>query len=142
MALTPNSVVSPQTPSRGLVRFVGTTDGTATLKALYTAGTNGSKVLGIVGVNAGATAHNVTLMIVNGGTNYQGNVVNLGTQAGNNGTVTPVALMSASVWPGLPVDSNGNPYLELNSGDTLEAEYATAQATTETISLYCVAQDY
>jgi hypothetical protein len=81
-------------------------------------------------------------MIVNGGTNYQGNVVNLGTQAGNNGTVTPVALMSASVWPGLPVDSNGNPYLELNSGDTLEAEYATAQATTETISLYCVAQDY
>lgn len=142
MATTPNSVITPQTPSRGLVRFVGTTDTTLSLKPLYTAGANGSKVVGIVGVNAGATAHNVTLMIVNGGSNYQQNTVILAAQAGNNGTITPVSFTAPSIWPGLPVDSNGNAYLELNSGDTLEAEYATAQATTETISLYCVAADY
>lgn len=142
MAVTANNVVTPQTPNRGLVRFVGTTDATATLKTLYTAGTNGSDITGLWGVNAGATAHNVTLAIVNSSTTYQLNVVNLGTQAGNNGTAVPVSFLAPANWPGLPQDSNGNPLLRLVSGDTLGAEYATAQASTETISLFCVAADY
>jgi hypothetical protein len=142
MAVTANSIVTPQTPNRGIVRFVGTTDALATLKSLYVAGANGSKVLGACAVNAGATAHLVTLMVVNATTAYQANAISVAASAGNNGTVTPVSLMAAAVWPGLPVDSNGNPYLFLNSGDTLQAEYATAQLTTEILSLLCVASDF
>jgi len=149
MAFTGNNVITPQAIGRGLVQFKGTTDATGTFKALYGAGqtnsgTNGSKIIGLVGVNAGATIHLVTLAITNSGGTVlaQLNAVSLPASAGNNGAITPVALMSAAVWPGLPVDGNGNPYIQLNNGDTLEAEYATAQATTETTSLYCIGADW
>lgn len=141
MAVTANSIVSPQTPNRGVVRFVGTTDAAGADKAVYTSGTNGSKVFGMVATN-GATIHNLTLAINNGGTRYVLNTVSLPVNAGQNGTVLPVAPMSVVNWPGLPVDSNGNPYLLLASGDTLEAQYATAQGTGDTISLACLAADF
>ena len=144
MPVTANSFVSVQTPNRGAVTFIGTTDATAALKNLYVAGANGSDVYGIVAVNNGATAHNVTLVINNSGGTVlaQLNTVAVPIAAGNNGTVTPTALMTPAVWPGLAVDENGNPYLRVNTGETLGAKYATAQATTETLSLYCLAGDY
>lgn len=144
MAVTANSFVSGQTPNRGAVTFIGTTDATAALKNLYIAGANGSDVYGAVAVSNGATVHNVTLVINNSGGTVlaQLNTVSVPASAGNNGTVTPAALMVPAVWPGLPTDENGNPYLRVNSGDTLGAKYVTAQATTETLSLYCLAVDY
>lgn len=144
MAVTANSFVSVQVPGRGLVTFIGTTDATNTLKNLYVAGANGSDVWGATAVNNGATAHNVTLAIVNSGGTVlaQLNDVGVAVNAGANGTVLPQPLLSAAVFPGLPVDENGNPYLRLNNGDTLAAKYATAQGTAETLSLYCITGDY
>lgn len=141
MTVTANNVVTAQTPGRGIVRFVGTTDAAGTDKAIYTAGANGSKVYGLTVTN-GATAHNATLAINNGGTRYVLNTVSLTVNAGQNGTVLPIAAMSVVNWPGLAVDSNGNPYLLLASGDTLEAQYATAQGTADTISISCLAADF
>ena len=141
MAVTANNVVTPQTPNRGVVRFVGTTDTTLSDKAIYTAGTNGSKVLGLTATNAG-TAHNLTLAINNGGTRYVLNTLSLTASAGQNGSTAPIACMSIANWPGLAIDNNGNPYVLLDSGDTLEGQYATAQATGDTISLYTVAVDF
>lgn len=144
MTVTANSFVSGQTPNRGAVTFIGTTDAAGTLKNLYVAGPNGSDVYGVVAVNNGATIHNATLVINNSGGTVlaQLNTVSVPASAGNNGTATPAALMTPNVWPGLAVDENGNPYLRVNSGDTLGAKYATAQATAETLSLYCLAVDY
>src|ERR1700727_2044141 len=42
-ATTPNSVVTAQTPNRGVVQFLQGTDSAGTYKTLYTAGANGSK---------------------------------------------------------------------------------------------------
>jgi hypothetical protein len=149
MALTQNEIITPQAPGRGLVQFHGTVDGTATIKNLYVAGatnggTVGAKVYGITAINNGATAHNVTLVINNSGGTIlaQLNVVAAPANAGSNGTATPVAMMSAANAPGLPVDSNGNPYYFLNNGDTLSAEYATAQGTADNLYLYCCAADF
>ena len=144
MPVTANSYVSAQTPNRGVVEFIGTTDATAALKSLYIGGANGSNVYGAIAVNNGATAHLLTLVINNSGGTVlsQLNAVNIPASAGNNGTVLPVSLMAAAVWPGLAVDPNGNPFLRVNNGDTLSGKYATAQATTETLSLYCLADDY
>ena len=104
MAVTANSYVTPQTPNRGVVRFVGTTDAVNTLKSLYVAGANGSKVFGAFAVNAGATAHPVSLAILNSTTTYVVNTVSLTVQAGNTIGVPPIALMSAANWPGSGVD--------------------------------------
>ena len=149
MAVTANSFISVQVPGRCLVEFIGTTDATLTPKSLYVAGatgtlTNGSDVWGIVAVNNGGTIHNVTLQINNSGGTVlaQLNTVAVPVNAGANGTVVPQPMMSAAVYPGLPVDENGNPYIRLNNGDTLSAKYATAQGTAETISLYGLTGDY
>ena len=151
MTVTANNFVSVQNPGRCLVEFVGTTDATLTPKNLYVAGANygtlgvnGSDVWGLIAVNNGTTAHNVTLQINNNGGTVlaQINTVAVAANAGNNGTVTPVALMAAAVAPGYPVDDNGNPYIRLNNGDTLSAKYATAQGTAETLSLYGLTGDY
>jgi hypothetical protein len=97
----------------------------------------------VVAVNNGATVHNVSLYITNGGTNYELNTVAVGANAGNNGTVVPVNFLSAANWPGLPIDSNGNPYFFLSgTADVLKAQYATAQATTETLTLMAIAGDF
>lgn len=149
MTVTANSVITPQAFGGGRVSFRGTTDGTATLKALYVAGatnggTNGSVVLGAVAVNAGATAHNVTLAVTNSGGTVlaQVNTVPVPASAGNNGTALPVSLLGAAVLPGLVSDANGNPIINLNNGETLAAEYATAQLTTEVLYVFCTGADY
>ena len=106
MPVTANSYISPQTPNRGLVEFVGTTDATAALKALYVGGGNGSNVYGVMGVNNGATAHLVTLVVNNSGGTVlaQINAVTLAINAGANGTVVPQPVLSASVYSGGAVD--------------------------------------
>lgn len=144
MAVTANSIVTPQTPNRGLQQFVQGTDTTLALKSLYVAGANGSKVLGAVAVSSdSASAHLVSLFVKNtGGTTFLANTVSVTAGAGNASATPPVALMSAAVWPGLPVDNDGNPYLFLANGDTLEAEYQTTLAASSTISLVCAATDY
>lgn len=141
MTVTANSVVTPQTPNRDVVRFVGTTDTTLTPKSLSVAGANGSDIVGLWITN-GATAHNVTAIILNNSTSYIANVVAVGANAGQNGTALAVNMLSSSVWPGLPVDGNGNPFLRLVSGDTLQLEYATAQGTGDTIYGFAIRADY
>ena len=46
-AVTANSVVTAQTPNRGVVQFLQGTDSAGTYKTLYTAGTNGSICFGL-----------------------------------------------------------------------------------------------
>ena len=51
-------------------------------------------------------------------------------------------LMSASVWPGLPVDEYGNPYIQLISGDTIQATFATALTSTAVINIVASCGDF
>ena len=133
MTVTANSVVTPQTPSEAIVQFVGTTDGTATLKTLVAGGTNGTKVFGMFATNDG-TAHNLSICLVNAVGTSVINTVSLTANAGKNGTTAPIACMALANWPGLPVDGNGNPYFYLTgTADSVQLKYATAQATTDTI---------
>jgi hypothetical protein len=51
-------------------------------------------------------------------------------------------MMLSTVWPGLPTDMNGNPYLMLNSGDSLKATFATAITTSDQIDLHSLCADF
>jgi len=142
-AVTPNSVVTLQTPTRGLVQFLQGTDTAGTYKTLYTAGTNGSRCTGMyLTTDDGTATHLVTIQVVNGGVRYGGVALTTALSAGFANGTAALAPMAPTLWPGLPLDSDGNPYLQLVSGDTLQATYATALTAGTRISLVAICGDY
>lgn len=143
-ATTANSLVTAQTPNRGIVQFLQGTDSANTYKTLYTAGTNGSACFGMWATNSeAATAHLVTVQVINSTVKYGGTAVTIPFGAGFATGVPPVALMSASNWPGLAVDGNVNPYILLISGDTLSATFASAFVTaSSTVNIVVTCMDY
>lgn len=126
-AVTANSIVTPQTPNRGVVQFLQGTDVAGTYKTLYTSGANGSKCNGMFITSNDATAHVMTIEIVNTAIKYGGVTITTSTTTPGYANAAPaVNPISAANWPGLPVDSDNNPYIMLVSGDTIQATFATA----------------
>lgn len=142
-AVTGNNFVTAQTPNRGIVQFLQGTDSPGTYKTLYTAGANGSRCFGgYEANNDGSAQHLITIEVVNTAVKYGGVAF---TTASNDGyaNATPAKwFMSPSLWPGLPVDNNNNPYLTLASGDTLQATFATALTSSDKINLVITCSDF
>lgn len=142
-AVTANSVVTAQTPNRGIVQFLQGTDSAGTYKTLYTGGANGSKCVAVwENNNDGSATHLITLEVVNSSVKYGGIAI---TTASNDGyaNATPAKnLFSPANWPGLPVDSDGNPFIFLANGDTLQATFATAITSSDKINLNAVCSDF
>jgi hypothetical protein len=142
-ATTPNSIITAQTPNRGVVQFLQGTDTAGVYKTLYTAGANGSKCFALWESNDdGSATHLVNVQIVNNSVKYGGVAI---TTASNDGTAasTPAKnFLSPSVWPGLPTDGNGNPYILLVSGDTIQATFATALTSAKTVNLVATCVDF
>lgn len=142
-ATTPNSIVTPQTPNRGVVQFLQGTDNAGTYKTLYTGGTNGSRCYGmLMNNNDTSTTHLVTVQIVNATVKYGGVALTTTLDAGFANSSTAQPLMSSSVWPGLPIDQYGNPYIQLVSGDTIQATFGTALTTGTLINLFTSCSDF
>lgn len=142
-ALTPNSGVSVQTPQLGLTVFVGGTDTAGTYKTLYTAGSNGSKCVAVTMTNNdGSATHLVTLQVVRSGTQYGGAAVQTINNAGFASGSPPQSFLTSGTWNGLPLDTNGNPFLILGPSDTLQATFATALTGTTQINLMAICGDY
>ncbi len=133
MAVTPNSVVTAQTPKNGRVQ-IANADAQAQ-KTVYTAGANGSKVTGLIAQSTDTSARDVQVSITNGGTSYPLGTVAVPIGAGNSGTVPSVNLINATQMPGIPVDSDGNPYLLLQSGDTLTVSALTTVTAAKLITV-------
>lgn len=141
--VTANSVVTAQTPNRGIVQFLQGTDSAGTYKTVYTAGSNGSKVTALWSNNNDPSAtHLLTCQIVNGGVKYGGIAITSVVNAGFANAAPAQNLLSSTNWPGLPLDSDGNPFLYMISGDTLQCTFATAITSTDLINLYVVAADF
>lgn len=142
-AITANSIVTPQTPNRGIVQFLQGTDSAGTYKTLYTSGANGSKCFGMWSTNNdGSATHLLTVQIVNSAVKYGGTSLTSVSSAGFANATPAQALMIPSVWPGLPVDSDGNPYVSLVSGDTIQATFATALTSTDLINIVVTCVDF
>lgn len=142
-AVTANSFVAPQTPNRGVVQFLQGADTAGTYKTLYTAGANGSRCYGMWATNNDASVlHLITVQVVSSTVKYGG----VALQSINNAgfaTATPAQnLMSSTNWPGLPVDALGNPYLQLISGDTIQATFGTALTSSDVINIQVTCADF
>lgn len=141
MAFTQNiNPTFPKQPQNGKIQILNAT-GTANVTVL-TAGTSGSKLVGLWASSTDTSARDVQLKITNGGTDY---ILGTKTVAIGAGTVagTPaVNLLDPTVIVGIPIDSDGNPYLFLNSGDTLTAAVVVTVTAAKTISIVAIYSDF
>jgi hypothetical protein len=135
-----NVPVFPQLPRNGKVQIVNA-DGT-TLKTVYTADADGSKIVGLMATSTDSAARVVEVGIENGGTFYQLGAVNVPIDAGSITGTAAVNLMSMTSMPGLPVDNDGQPYLLLISGDTLKVRVQVAVTAAETINVTAIGADF
>ena len=133
-----------QAPKLATVQFLQGTDTAGTYKVLYTGGTNGSKIVGIIATSNDASAsHLVTCQLARSAVSYGGVAVTVPVNAGFANAAPPVSLMSPTVWAGLPFDSDGNPFLYLSgSGDTITCTFATALTTSDVINVIAVVADF
>lgn len=142
-AVTPNSVVTPQTPNRGVVQFLQGTDSAGTYKTIYTGGSNGSKcIAGWETNNDGSATHLITVEVVNGGVNYGGTAFTTISNDGYANATPSKSFIAAGQWVGLPIDSDGNSFIFLANGDTLKATFATALTSAKLINLEVTCADY
>lgn len=150
-AAVSNNPVYVQTPNRSSTTFVQGTDAAGTYKTIYTGGANGSKIKGVfVTSNDGSASHLVTVQISTSSSAHcspqsnclGGAAVTVASNSGFANATAAVNFMSATVWPGLPLDSDGNTYFYLKSGDTLEATYATALTSSTQLAVTVIGEDF
>lgn len=146
MAVTPNSIVTPQTPKITPQNFVQGTDAAGTYKTIHTAGSNGSKVTGInVVTDDGSASHVLTLALTRSAVNYGIGSYTLPVNSGTDGSTAGVNLLAggpSSLVAGLPIDNDGQAYLYLESGDTLRMTFATALTSAKRIDVVTIASDF
>ncbi len=119
-AVTPTPTpVFAQVPRHTEVQVLNATGTTAV--TLFTPGANGSKVNGLVCTSNDSSAETIDLEIVQNALTYILSGFSIAIGAGVTVGTAPLNAMSATLMPGLPVDSDGNPYLLLagaNQGAT------------------------
>lgn len=145
MAVTPTPVFV-QTPKITPQSFVQGTDAAGTYKTIFTAGANGSKITAVLANTTDGTAsHVLTLRLNRSATGYTLINVTLPINAGGDGATASIDVLaggSASLLAGLPVDNDGQKYIFLESGDTLEMTFATALTTGKNIYVVAVGANF
>lgn len=124
MSSTPVFVGTPKiTP----VAFTNS-DSANTKKTVATAGSSGTKVVGVIATSTDTSSRTGQLWLTRSATSYLLGSVSVVTLAGTDGSTATANLLPASLMAALPRDNDGQPYLFLESGDTLQVSF-TAQVT-------------
>jgi len=132
-----------KTPNNGLILISsGSSNAQVTI---YTGGVSGSKIIGLIATCSTNTsaAVDVNWGITNGGTFFPLGTGSAPIGAGYLGTIPAVNMMNTANIPGLPLDSNGNPYVLLKStADTLVVKQASTVITSGQINLTAISGDF
>ena len=120
MAFTPHNLATmPYQPNVGSVAV--TAAETTTLQTVYTAGANGSKILGIIITSNDTSNRDIEINRVTvAPVTYQLYTVPVPLTAGTAAGIAAVNGMDPAYAKGLPVDNDGNPFIYLAIGDTLQ----------------------
>ena len=139
MSVTPTPVF-PQTIKNGVVQIQNSD--ASNLKTIYTAGTNGSAVENLTVSSTDTASRDLQLSFLVGGTTYILGTLSIPANSGFTNAVPSVAILFSTQFPHMSVDANGNCYLYLASGTTLQAKTLTTVTTAKIISIICQAGDY
>jgi hypothetical protein len=133
MTFTPNVFPTMLSqPLKGLAQILNAT-GTAQV-IIVTAGNNGSKVLNLAASSTDTAAQTIAVSLVRSAATYLLATTSVAASSGNANGTAPVDLLA--IVPNLPRDQDGQPYLFLNSGDTLVVNSAAAITSGKTISVH------
>jgi hypothetical protein len=134
MAFTQNAVATLiKQPQNGKVQILPAD--TTSQKTVYTAGASGSKVSSLLATSTDTVARDVQVSITNGGTSFPLGTVSVVIGAGSTSGVPAVNLLDPTKLVGLALDSDGNPFIHLISGDTLTVAAQTTVTTAKAISV-------
>lgn len=134
---TPVFVQTPKYPKVQLTNANGTT-----AQTLYACATNGTKVIGMYATSTDTSARDVQISVLKSATTYILTTVTVAIGAGTVAGTPAVNLMNSSVWPGLPTDSDGNPFFYCETGDTLQAGMVVTLTSAKLMSVNVVAADF
>src|SRR5262245_17572867 len=116
-----------QTPKITPISFTNS-DSANTKKTIATAGSNGSKVVAIQATSTDTSNRTAQLWLTRSTTSYLLASKIVVTLSGTDGANPAANLLDLTQWATLPVDNDGQRYLFLESGDTLQVSF-TAQVT-------------
>lgn len=131
----------PKQANNKVTQFVNA-DGT-NAKTIFTAGTHGSRVYALIATSTDTSARIMRFSIYDGVTRNIIGAVTLAIGAGTNGTAASVALLQNSLFQNIVgVDANGVPYIDMESGWTLEANATVAVTAATTVAITALGYDY
>jgi hypothetical protein len=137
-AATITNPIFPQVLKNTQTCFIQGTDSAGTYKTIYTGDADGSKIIGIYAGTNDDVSHLLTVRYststsdhcATNGTCGSGAAATLAASSGYANGTPVVGFLNTTVWPGAPLDSDGNSILYLTtSTTTLEATFATAFST-------------
>lgn len=139
MSSTPVFVATPKiTPASWT-----NADSANTKKTVCTAGSSGTKLVGLTATSTEtANARVAQIWLTRSATSYLLASVNVPVNSGSDGVTAGINLMGSTLWPGLPVDNDGQSYLFLNSGDTLQVSFTTQVTAAKEIDVACYSADF
>ena len=111
-------------------------------KVVCTAGANGSKVVALQLCSDDTSSRIIQVVIKRSGTSILVGSVSVPTLAGTDGSAAAVNALNTTIMPGLPRDNDGQPYILLVSGDTLEIKSTTTVTAGKTVSATCIHGDF
>lgn len=133
MAFTQNVFPTlPKQPRKGLIQILPAD--TTTQKTVITAGANGNKVVNLTASSTDTAAHDIQVAIVRSATTYILATTTVPITAGFVAGTPPVDLLA--LIPNLPRDQDGQPYLFLESGDTLVVSALVTVTAAKIISVH------
>lgn len=116
-------------------------DSANTKKTIHTAGASGSKVVAVFATSTEtANARVAQLWLTRSATSYLLGSLNIPVNSGFDGSAGTINLLL--LLNGLPLDNDGQPYLFLESGDTLQASTTTQVAAGKEVDITCVAGNF
>lgn len=144
MALS-NTPIFTQTPKISTAKIVITDGTTAAAKTIYTAGANGSKIIGLVATNDNTTSRIVQIWYTRSAVNYLlwSYTVLAGAGNGPNGSLDMLFNgQSGFLNDWLPMDNDGQRFFFLQSGDTLTCNVTVAVENLKTFYITAVGADF
>jgi hypothetical protein len=130
MASTPAFVATPKITPQSFVNADSTNK-----KTICTAGASGTKVVSVVATSTDTSDRTAQLWLTRSAVSYLLGTATVTTLAGTNGTTPAQNLLVPGLFPGLPVDNDGQRYFFLESGDTLQVGFTVAVTAAKEIDI-------
>ena len=113
---------------------------------VYTGGSTGpgSKIVALMAATTdSALSHLVTCVVNKNGVRVAGAAVTVPVSAGYAAATPVINLLGSGTWPGLPIDSDGNPYILLSSSsDSIQCRYTTGLTSATLIGITAIGGDF